>query len=295
LSDQAQKLRELARQKRPAEAKPMALPEGGGRVLAITSGKGGVGKTNVVANLGSALAGRGHKVLALDADFGLANLDILLNLNPEKNLAHVLRGEATTEEVVVEALPGFSVLPGASGIQSLADMDALDREKVMKGLTPLVNGYDYVLIDTAAGIGNNVVELCIAAGEVVLVTNPQPTSLTDAYGLTKVILGRSPDIAVRTIVNLVSGPEEGRKVWAKLNDVVKEFLDREIEYLGHISRDDCVNRATSRQQPFVSAYPRSKATACVEKLADSITGVATKATGGMGGFLNRLLGIGSGK
>ncbi len=291
MNDQAQKLRELARVSRPQPAK---LPKdaGRGRVLAVTSGKGGVGKTNLVANLGCALAGRGHRVLALDADFGLANLDILLNLNPKKNLANLLAGDAAAGEVVVEALPGFSVLPGASGVQGLAEMDATDRERVLDGLTTLTNGYDFVLIDTAAGIGHNVVELCLAAGEVVLVTNPQPTSLTDAYGLTKVLLARAPSIGVHTVVNSVSSAEEGRTVWSKLNEVVKEFLDREIGYLGYILRDDCVDRASLRQHPFVAAYPRSKAAACVEKLADELTGKSSQAASTASGFWSRLLALG---
>lgn len=270
MSDQAARLRELAGLARADQAG--AIDSSHATVLAVASGKGGVGKTNVVANVGFALAARGAKVLALDADFGLANLDILLNLAPRRNLGHLLRGEATAEEIVAEAAPGFSVVPGASGLHELADMDSGDRLRVVEGLSSLAGGYDFVLIDSAAGIGRNVIELCLAARRVLLVTDPQPTSLTDAYGLAKVLLGRDAGVELRLIVNSARSEEEGRAVAAKLNSVMKRFLNREVEYLGHIAKDDNVSRATQRQQPFVSAFPRSKAAKCVEALAEALAG-----------------------
>lgn len=267
MTDQAARLRQLAMAGKKA---PEPLAGGKAIFMAVASGKGGVGKTSLVANLGCALSKRGRKVLALDADFGLANLDIILNLGPGKNLGHFLKGEATAEDIVKEAAPGFSVLPGASGIDGLADMDSSDRQRIVSGLSVLSGRFDYVLIDVAAGIGRNVIELCLAANDVLLVTDPQPTSLTDAYGLAKILMGRSPGIDLRVVVNSVKSAEEGRAVYAKLNEVVKRFLKRELEYAGHIARDDFVSKATSRQEPFVSAYPRSAAAKCVEELADGI-------------------------
>lgn len=269
MSDQAERLRKLAGGVRAAKAGG-ALSGGGAQVLAVASGKGGVGKTNVVANVGFALAARGARVLALDADFGLANLDILLNLAPKLNLGHLLRGEATAAEILANAAPGFDVVPGASGIQQLADMDSADRMRVVEGLSLLASGYDFILIDSAAGIGRNVVELCLAAMRVLIVTDPQPTSLTDAYGLAKVLLGREAGVELRLIVNSAKGEEEGRAVAVKLNSVMKRFLSREIEYVGHIARDENVSRATSRQMPFVAAFPRSKAARCVEEIASAL-------------------------
>lgn len=285
MKDQAERLRSLAGKSRKA---PEPLPEGAGRVIAVASGKGGVGKTSVVANLGAALARRGRRVLALDADFGLANLDILLNLRAGKNLGHLLRGEATAEEIVQEAAPGFSVLPGASGVERLADLDAADRERVLSGLFRVAEGFDYVLIDTAAGIGRNVTELCLAAREVLLVTDPEPTSLTDAYGLSKILFAQSADVALRLVVNSASGEAEGRAVGEKLNQVMGRFLQREIPYLGHIAQDPFVSKATARQTPFVLAYPRCPAALCVEKLAGELEGAAPGTRSGVGGFWNRL-------
>lgn len=268
MRDQAHRLRELAARTRTTE-----LREGGPtlrRILAVTSGKGGVGKTNVVANLGAALARRKRTVTVLDADFGLANLDILLNLNPPKNLSHLFRGEARAEDVLVQVEPGFRVIPGASGVEELAEMEDRERRGLLGALATLTDGEDFVLIDTAAGIGRNVVELCLAAGEVILVTNAEPTSLTDAYGLLKVLRARDPHLVIRLLVNSAASPGEGRSVHARLREVVERFLGGGLEYLGHVARDECVGRAALRQVPFVRAYPRSSAARCIEAAADAL-------------------------
>jgi len=286
--DQAQRLRELAAQRVP---EPLPEFQGAGRVLAVASGKGGVGKTSLAANLGTLLADRGYRVTLLDADFGLANLDIVLNLNPKRNLAHLLRGEAGASEVLVEAAPGLRVIPGATGIEALADLEVRERGKLLNALSPLTAGSDFLLLDTSAGIGRNVVDLCVAASEVILVTNPEPTSLTDAYGLLKVCLAKRSDTLVRLLVNMASGGEEARAVHRKLEQVIARFLGATIPYLGHVERDDCVGQATRRQVPFVSAYPRSRATRCLGAVADTLIG-APVAGAGTSGFWRRLLAVG---
>ncbi len=290
MRDQAQGLRELAARRRAPD-----LAAGGAgprRVLAVTSGKGGVGKTSVVANLGTALSLRGQRVTVLDADFGLANLDILLNLSPTRNLSHLLRGEAEAREIVLQAAPGFRVLPGASGVGALADLDPEQRQALLAALAPLTDGEDFLLIDTAAGIGRNVVDLCRAAGEILLVTNPEPTSLTDAYGLIKVLWGGEPRCAVLLLVNSVANPQQGSAVHAKLDQVVQRFLGGHIGYAGHIVRDDYVARAAQRQQPFVTAYPRGPATRCVEALAEALADPGSRRGDGAAGFWQRLLAAG---
>jgi flagellar biosynthesis protein FlhG len=292
--DQAAKLRELAaRAKAPPAATPGVAADRG-RVIAVTSGKGGVGKSSLVANLGAELAGRGHRVTAIDADFGLANLDILFNLNPQHNLSHLLQGQAGAEQVVVDvaAVPGLQLVPGASGMEALADLDAAERERLLAALAPITAHREFVLIDTAAGIGRNVLDLCLAAGEVLLVTNPEPTSLTDAYGLLKILRQRDPSVRVRLLVNSTRDAAEGRGVYAKLEEVVQRFLDCGLESLGAIPRDPCVSRATARQAPFVVAYPRAAASRAVAAVADVLL-ETTAAAGGSGGFWRRLLAVGS--
>jgi flagellar biosynthesis protein FlhG len=257
-------------------------------VLAVASGKGGVGKTSLVANLGAVLARRGRRVTALDADFGLANLDILLNLNPPRNLGHLLRGEARAAEVVVEAAPGLRVISGASGVQALADLGGGERRGLLEALAPLTDGQDFLFLDAAAGIGRNVVDLCRAAREVLLVTNAEPASLTDAYGLAKVVWAQDPEVEVRLVVNGVSGAEEGQAVHARLDEVVGRFLGRRLGYLGHVVRDEHVGRSARRQTPFVLAYPRCAASRCVEALADALLESAPSPA--EEGFWERLLG-----
>ncbi len=289
MSDQAARLRALAARSRPA-----ATPsDGGGRVVAVTSGKGGVGKTSLVANLATELAGRSVPVTVLDADFGLANLDILLNLAPAHNLGHLLRGEARGEDVVVTVEQGFRVIPGASGVEALADLDPASRDRVLAELGPLADPGGLLLIDTAAGIGRNVVDLCLAAGEVIVVTNGEPTSLTDAYGLIKVLWGRGPDTRVRLVVNSARDEAEGRAVYDRLAEVVQRFLGRDIAFLGTIVEDAYVRRAARRQAPFVAAYPRSPAARCVARIADDLVRDLPPGGAGAGMFWARLAGAGA--
>jgi len=270
--DQASSLRALAAKtaQKNSGGKKAPFSSNSARAIAVASGKGGVGKTSLVANLGAALARRGKKVTALDADLGLANLDILLNLNPPRNLGHVFRGEAKAEKIVVEALPGFKVIPGASGIQALADLGSARRRELLNEIAPLTDGQDFILIDAAAGIGRNVIEMCLAAKEVLVVANAEPASLTDAYGLIKILWGRASETEVRLVVNSADDAAHAKAVHSKLNGVTSKFLSREINYLGHIVKDERVGMAALRQTPFVVAYPRSPAAKCLEVLADSL-------------------------
>lgn len=291
MKDQARRLRELALESAKQEAAP-PLPSETSRVIAVTSGKGGVGKTSVVANLGTLLARRGLKITLLDADFGLANLDILLNLSPPKNLGHLLRGEAAAAEVIVDAGRGLKVIPGASGIAALADLERSEREALLGALAPLTAAADVVFVDTSAGIGRNVVELCAASSEVLLVTNPEPTSITDAYGLVKVLLAQRPECPVRVLVNSVSGAREGRSVYFKLDQVVSRFLGRRLSYLGHVERDEHFGRATQRQLPLVTSYPRSVGARCLEAVADALVEPGEPSPKEPVGFWRKLLGMG---
>ncbi len=287
MRDQAHRLRQMVTE----QAGP--APTDGARVLAVTSGKGGVGKTSLVANLAVSLAGRGRSVAVLDADFGLANLDILLNLNPPRNLGHLLRGEAPAEEIPVEVVPGLRIIPGASGVGEMADLDPAQRARLVHEAGRLAEGTEFFLIDTAAGIGRNVVDLCAAAGEVWVVTNAEPTALTDAYGLIKVLWSRDPDARVAAVVNGAGDEAAARAIHDRLDRVVQRFLGRRVDWAGFVVQDDHVRRAALRQVAFVSAYPRCPASRCVAALADALLGGKGGGGRGVARFWQRLTAGGS--
>jgi flagellar biosynthesis protein FlhG len=205
MTDQASKLRAMARTQ---------VPEGtlfNSRVMAITSGKGGVGKTNVVAGLAMSLAQQGQRVLVLDADFGLANIDILLGLTPTHTLEHVLRGEKVLEEILLDGPMGIKVIPASSGIQELTRLDAMAEMRLIQGLQRVAEHMDWLLIDTAAGIHDSVVKLLMAAQEILLITTPEPTSLVDAYAMVKVVHLRDPKKPVWLLVNNCQGEVEAEE------------------------------------------------------------------------------------
>ncbi|HEX7599096.1 MAG TPA: MinD/ParA family protein, partial [Polyangia bacterium] len=194
-SDQASRLRTMAK------GQPAEQPLFAARVVAITSGKGGVGKTNVVAGLALALAQQGQRVVVMDADFGLANLDILLGLSPKYTLEHVLRGEKVIEEILLEGPLGIRIIPASSGIQELTRLDTASELRLVQGLQRVAESADWLLIDTAAGIHDSVLKLLMAAQEVILVTTPEPTSLVDAYAMAKVLHLREATKPLWLLVN----------------------------------------------------------------------------------------------
>src|SRR5664279_3515957 len=200
-SDQASRLRTMAK------GQPAEQPLFAARVVAITSGKGGVGKTNVVAGLALALAQLGQRVVVLDADFGLANLDILLGLSPEYTLEHVLRGEKLMEEILLDGPFGIKIIPASSGIQELTRLDSAAELRLIQGLQRISATNDWLLIDTAAGIHDSVIKLLMAAQEVLLVTTPEPTALVDAYAMVKVVHLRDPRKPLWLLVNNAQNPE----------------------------------------------------------------------------------------
>lgn len=292
--DQAQQLRELVRQERAATtALPTLSPERGKRtrVIAVTSGKGGVGKTNLVANLGIALANEGLRVGLFDADLGLANIDVLLGLVPRYSLAHVLSGERQIEEIMIPGPGGVMVLAGVSGMSSLADVPPENLERLIQSMDRLDGLLDICLVDTGAGIGRQVMSFVLVAEEVLVVTTPEPTAVTDAYGLIKTLrLNRSP-AGIFLVVNMVEGQVEGQEIFNRLQMVSQRFLGVNMVYLGSIERDPCVGKAVRAQRPFLLAYPQSKASRSVRLLAEAIRcGSATQASShsGLRGLWERL-------
>jgi flagellar biosynthesis protein FlhG len=237
------------------------------RVIAITSGKGGVGKTNIVANLGFALSHLGKKVLILDADLGLGNLDVLLGVAPKYNISHVIRGDKTIEEILEEGPGKIKILPAASGIQELTQLTHDQKMQFFTHLDRLIDDMDILLIDTAAGISSNVMDFNVMAHEIIVVVSPEPTSITDAYALMKVLSLKYAEKSCKVLVNLVASAREAQEVFRQLDIVTGRFLDIRIDYLGCVLRDDNLTRGVKHQRLVSDLYPDSKASRCFSELA----------------------------
>ncbi len=240
------------------------------RVLAVTSGKGGVGKTNVVANMAVTLSDMGKKVVVLDADFGLANLDVLLGLTPRYHLGHVLFGNKTLAEIMVQGPKGIQIIPASSGLQRLADLTVAQRNFLVESFAELDADTDYFIIDTAAGISSNVLHFLLAAHEVIVVSAPEPTAIVDAYALIKILLGEQQDKLIRVLINSTQSEEEAREVFRQINSVVRRFLDREVLYLGHVERDPHVLQAIKSQVLVTHYYPSAPASRSFRRITRSL-------------------------
>ncbi|HYK88149.1 MAG TPA: MinD/ParA family protein [Acidobacteriota bacterium] len=239
----------------------------GPRVIAVTSGKGGVGKTNVVANLALGLSELEKKVVVLDADFGLANIDVLLGLTPRFHLGHVLYGNKTLTEIMVQGPKGIRIIPASSGLQRLSELTLQQRNHLVESFADLDQDTDYFLIDTAAGISHNVIHFLLSAQEVVVVSAPEPTAIVDAYAVIKIILAEEHTKDVRILVNSVERGEEAHEVFCQINSVVKRFLGREVGYLGHVERDIHVPQAVRSQVLVSNRFPDAPASRCFRALA----------------------------
>lgn len=240
------------------------------RIIAITSGKGGVGKTNIVANLGFTLSRFGKKVLIFDADLGLGNLDILLGLTPEYNLSHVLKGEKKISEIVVPGPGRLQILPAASGIQELTSLSAEERYLVFSQLETFIRDFDIMLIDTAAGISTNVLYFNINADEIIVVTTPEPTSITDAYALMKVLSVKYGTDQFKLVVNAAASDSEAHEVFRQLNLVTDRFLDVSIDYYGGIVLDENLKKGVRQQKVVSELSPLTKASRNFTALARKI-------------------------
>ncbi len=251
---------------------PMKATDSQLRVIAVTSGKGGVGKSNVVVNLGLALARQGLKVLLIDADLGLANLDILLGLTPRFTMQDLLSLRKSLAEVMVEGPEGIKILPASSGIPELVDLDEYQKMFLLNELDNYSENLNVVLIDTGAGISRNVLFFSIAAMERIVVANNEPTSITDAYALMKVLVTQYGETRFKLLVNGLDKPQNGELVYRAMLRVTERFLGRDIilEYLGVIPHDEAIPKAVLKQQPALSLFPRSKVSRCFTRLAHDL-------------------------
>ncbi|RLB72725.1 MAG: hypothetical protein DRH03_04260 [Deltaproteobacteria bacterium] len=229
------------------------------KVIAVASGKGGVGKTNTVINLASSLAAMGQRVMVLDADLGLGNLDVMLGLAPEYNLQHLFSGEKTLDEIMVEGPNGIKIIPAASGIQEVTQSGTREQQILMEQLGRYEGKIDFFFIDAAAGISNMVTSFVRAADIALVVATPEPTSMTDAYALMKVLCNNYGEKKFYLLLNQVTGESEARQVYNKLSRVGEKFLDITLIFLGYIPKDANVPLAVCRQQAIVEYRPESPA------------------------------------
>jgi len=255
--------------------------------LAVTSGKGGVGKTSVAVNLALAWAQTGQRTCLLDGDLGLANVDVLLNLHPRHSLRDVVAGTKTLPEVVLDGPAGLQVIPAASGIEALANLTGSARRVLVQSFETLGSLAELTVLDTGAGISRTVLSLVLAADEVLLVTTPEPTALTDAYAMVKVVTQRRPELPIHLVVNLVDHVGQAREIHGHLDQIARRFLQRELPLAGWIPRDGCVERAVREQRPLSIYFPYARATDAIQRLA---RGLAARrlAAGAPGEFWTRL-------
>ncbi|MGM0578360.1 MAG: MinD/ParA family protein [Myxococcota bacterium] len=261
------------------------------RVLAVTSGKGGVGKTHLTVNLALAFANQGRRVLILDGDLGLANVDILLDEAPRYTLRDVLTGRRTIDEALVPSPHGVTVLPGTSGVTEMAALADGERLRVLEAVEGLDERFDTVLVDTPAGIGANAQFFAGAAQEVLVVATPEPTSLADAYAMVKVLSRRCGIDRVGVVLNQVTNEMEGREIFERLSVLTSRFLPVVLELVGQVPRDAHVREAAMSQAPLLTAYPSAPASQAITALADAVLmrPVPTQASGRMQLFWRRLL------
>ncbi|HEX2055261.1 MAG TPA: MinD/ParA family protein [Nitrospiraceae bacterium] len=244
------------------------------RVITVTSGKGGVGKTNVVANLAIALARVGKRVLVLDADLGLGNIDVLLGLVPKWTLEHVLSGARSLSDIMLQGPSGIRILPASSGMPQLTALTEAQQVVLQAELDQISHMFDVLLIDTGAGISSNVTFFAAAAQAIVVVVSPEPTSLTDAYALMKVLLRQYRERRFHVLVNLAKSPNEGARVFSKLEVAVSRFLQVSIDYLGAVPLDDYLPLAVTQQRAVLDRYPQAPSSRAFMSLTETVDRLA---------------------
>ncbi len=290
--DQANTLRSMGAAQN-SSPRPFAQ-ESATRVYAITSGKGGVGKTAVVANTAVAMAKLGKKVLILDADLGLANIDVVFGLAPRYNLNHFFAGDHDLGSILVDGPHGIKILPAGSGVQNFTRLTSKQKLRLLDGLDQMHNDFDFVLIDTEAGISENVTYFNTAAQEILVVTTPDPTAITDAYALMKLLSTQYQEKRFNLVVNQIQHENEALDVYRKLTMVSNRYLDISIDFLGSIPADKQMTDAIRKQRVIVDLFPSSKISAAFSNLAGTICAEQPLASpkGGVQFFWKRLLDIG---
>lgn len=277
--DQATRLRQLAMGSTSEENQNNTRQ---GRILTITSGKGGVGKSNIVVNLALTLQKMGKKVLIFDADLGMANDDVLIGCFPKYSIFDIIFSEKEIEDVLVEGPEGIKLLPGGSGLSKIDDLTEVQRERFLNKLES-VQGFDYILIDTGAGINRSVLGFIACSDELLIVTTPEPTSLTDAYSLLKAVSHFQIKKSARVIVNRVLDYKEGRVTFNKFNNAAEKFLHVTLTHLGSVSEDKKVMQSVRMQKPLVISYPNSIPSGDIKVMAEELEGFSYRTSSGDNG------------
>lgn len=265
-NEQAKNLREQKRQENKRTSK--AVTRIGSPVkISVTSGKGGVGKSNFALNVAIALASFEQKVLLVDADINLANLDILIGLNPKYNLSDMFNGSKQIEDIIIDGPGGIKILPGSSGVIELMELDETVQKGLLQSFAQVEKEYDFIIIDTGAGINQTTVSFAASADDCIVISTNEPTSFTDAYAMIKVLSHRSPTLRIHVLVNMVRDIDEAADVFDKLSLVAQNFLDVNINTIGYLPYDPNVGAAVSAQMPFVLEFPKCPASSSLRMIA----------------------------
>ncbi len=260
--DQAETLRKLKGKFNIKKDKSIGMKK-----IAITSGKGGVGKTNTVVNLAMALQKRKKRVTVFDADLGLANIDILLGLTPEHNIVDIIKDNLSIEDIILDGPEGIKIVPASSGIQEITNLNQYQEEKLLSEISKIEDFTDILLIDTAAGISDLVLSFLLMAEEIIIIVNSEPTSIVDAYAMIKVITSYDSSKSISIIVNSVRTDEEGKAVFDQLNNVADRFLGKDLNLMGYLPFDKRVAEAVRNQQPVIQEFPKSEISIAFNNIA----------------------------
>jgi len=290
MPDQAESLRKMLNRRQKSGSANT-------RVITVTSGKGGVGKSNFTLNFALSLQALGHRTLIFDADIGLSNIDVLMGMTPKYNLYHLLKRQKTIWDIICRDPHDLQIISGGSGFGDLFRLSEEDLNVFTDQISEL-NGYvDYIIFDTGAGLSKETLKFILAAQETIVVTTPEPTAITDAYAVIKMVHGIDAGVSFRLVVNRVSEWSEGKRTADKISTVAKQFLDLDIPLLGCIEDDPNVPKAVKKQIPFSVAYPNSPAARSVRRIAASFAQTAGAGTdrpdeqAGIKGFLSRMLSL----
>ena len=296
MKDQANKLREMAFNLKSQIEVELDRENKQSRVIAISSGKGGVGKSTLALNLSLELCAQGKRVILMDGDLGMGNIDIMLGLIPKYNLYHFIRDQKSLKDIIIDGPSGLKIISGGSGISELANLRDDELNRILMEIGRLDGEFDFMIVDTGAGISNNVIRFLLAADDVIILTTPDPTSLTDAYGIVKSVTMYGYTGDIHLIVNRVSKESEGILVAQKFKLVSQKFLGLDIKILGHILQDPQVEQGIRRQKAFIQLFPNTNAAKnimnIVEKLIDDepVPYQTQTKTGGIRGFIKKFTG-----